>query len=142
MPRLPVDPAALAWYESKFGLSFYSFDHGGCHFVVLNAQLMNSTLPEAESQRSWLERDLADHIEDRLFMFLHMPPYLWNPREPALGHYEIIDEPDRSWLAVLDDVASVVYPCRYGERREYVRELEKSLRVYLKSRRYLKRQGC
>ena len=65
-------------------------------------------------------------------------------RHPALADdlVRLGYEPDRSWLAVLDDVASIVYPCRYGERREYVRELEKSLRVYLKSRRYLKRQGC
>jgi hypothetical protein len=31
-------------------------------------------------------------------MFLHMPPYLWDEHEPALGNYEIIDEPGRSWL--------------------------------------------
>ena len=51
-------------------------------------------------------------------------------------------EPDPGWLSMLDGVASVVYPCRYGERREHFKEWEKSMRVYLKSRRYLKRRGC
>lgn len=98
MPTPPVRPESLASYHARFGRSWYSFDHADGHFVVLNAQLMNSTLPEAEAQREWLESDLAGHAGDRLFMFLHMPPYLWDEHEPALGHYEIIDEPARSWL--------------------------------------------
>lgn len=49
-------------------------------------------------------------------------------------------EPDASWLKSLEGVESKIYPCRYPERREYFKEWEKALRVYLKSRRYLKRQ--
>lgn len=48
-------------------------------------------------------------------------------------------EPDRRWLELLDGVTPVVYPCRYPERRPHLKEWEKSLRVYLKSRRYLQR---
>lgn len=98
MPALPVRPESLAWYHAELGRSWYSFDQAGCHFIVLNAQLMNSTLLEAASQREWLENDLADHADERIFVFLHMPPYLWDEHEPALGHYEIIDEPARGWL--------------------------------------------
>ena len=47
-------------------------------------------------------------------------------------------EPDKSWLSCLDDVQAITYPCRYPERRPYVKEWEKALRVYYKSRRYLK----
>jgi hypothetical protein len=101
MPFLPVQPETLAWYHARFGQSWYSFDHTGCHFVVLNAQLMNSTLSEAVAQREWLEGDLVSHSGDRIFVFLHMPPYLWDEHEPALGHYDILDEPARGWLLSL-----------------------------------------
>lgn len=47
-------------------------------------------------------------------------------------------EPNHNWLAELQDIASVVYPCRYKERRERLKEWEKALRVYLKSKRYLR----
>ncbi len=50
-------------------------------------------------------------------------------------------EQDRGWLKALDDVRAIEYPCRYPEQRQRLKEWEKSLRVYLKSRRYLKRLG-
>ncbi|MEM7346882.1 MAG: metallophosphoesterase [Chloroflexota bacterium] len=97
-PVPPISPETLARYHAQFGSSWYSFEHAGHHFVVLNAQLMNAPFAEAEAQRNWLEADLADHENDRIFMFLHMPPYLWDEMEPSLGNYEIIDESDRGWL--------------------------------------------
>jgi Sulfotransferase family len=60
---------------------------------------------------------------------------------PALGD-ELVRlgyEPDRQWLAILDGVEPLEYPCRYPDRKQILREWEKSLRVYLKSRRYLRR---
>ena len=62
-------------------------------------------------------------------------------RHPALANDLIrLDyESDRSWLELLRGVEPVVYPCRYPERREHLKEWEKSLRVRLKSRRYLLR---
>jgi hypothetical protein len=50
-------------------------------------------------------------------------------------------ETDEAWLEDLRDVEPIVFPCRYPERRPYLKEWEKALRVYLKSRRYLKRRG-
>lgn len=47
-------------------------------------------------------------------------------------------EPDTSWLEALKNVQGIQYPCRYPEKRATLKELEKRLRVYLKSRRYLK----
>jgi hypothetical protein len=47
-------------------------------------------------------------------------------------------ERDNSWQAPLQGVAPVVYPCRYPERRPVLKEWEKNLRVWLKSRRYLR----
>ncbi len=64
-------------------------------------------------------------------------------RHPALAAdlVRLGYEPDDRWLEALRDVEPVVYPCRYPERRPHLKEWEKSLRVFLKSRRYLKRRA-
>ncbi len=51
-------------------------------------------------------------------------------------------EEDDSWQEALAGIEPVVYPCRYPERRPWLKEWEKSLRVYLKSRRYLAGRGA
>jgi hypothetical protein len=50
-------------------------------------------------------------------------------------------EPDADWEGILRGVAPVVYPCRYPERKPYLKDWERDLRVYFKSRRYLRRRG-
>ena len=47
-------------------------------------------------------------------------------------------EADNSWQTLLEGVIPETLPCRYPERRPYLKELEKALRIWLKSRRYLK----
>ncbi len=58
--------------------SYYSFDYGNSHFVVLNANIVGHpyTLPEEEIE--WLESDLADARSrgvEHVFAFIHQPPY-------------------------------------------------------------------
>ena len=98
MPTRPVTPESLAAYHATVGPSCYSFERAGCHIVALNTQLLNANLPDAESQRRWLEDDLAAHAGQRTFLFLHLPPYLWDQDEPGLGHYDNIQQPARAWL--------------------------------------------
>ena len=100
-PTVPagwVEPGFLKRWDEDFGKSFYSRTSADSHFVVLNSQIMNTTLPEAIEQREWVEADLAAHASYRIFMFLHLPPYLVNEDEPGLGSYDVLDNPDRSWL--------------------------------------------
>ncbi len=61
-------------------------------------------------------------------------------RHPALAQdlVRLGYEEDQSWTNILAGVQAQVFPCRYPERRPHLKEWEKSLRVYLKSRRYLK----
>ena len=62
-------------------------------------------------------------------------------RHPALSQ-DLVSlgyEADEHWMQQLAGVDCIVYPCRYPERRPHLKEWEKGLRVYLKSRRYLKR---
>ncbi|MGH2460414.1 MAG: metallophosphoesterase family protein [Chloroflexota bacterium] len=98
MPVGPVTPGILARYQDGFGCSWYSFDEAGLHFVVLNAPLMNTGLPAEDDQRRWLEADLLQYRGRRIFAFLHYPPFLVDEHEPALGHYDNLDEPARGWL--------------------------------------------
>ncbi len=100
-PTVPagwVEPGYLKRWDEDFGKSFYSRTVGDSHFIVLNSQIMNTTLPEAIEQREWVEADLAAHASHRIFMFLHLPPYLVDENEPGLGSYDVLDNPDRSWL--------------------------------------------
>ncbi|MGH2558767.1 MAG: metallophosphoesterase family protein, partial [Thermomicrobiales bacterium] len=98
MPTNWVTPGALAAYHARFGRSWYSWEDGGCHFVVLNSQIMNSALPEATAHRQWVESDLAANAGTATFMFLHLAPFLHDEDEPGLGHYDNIDQPARGWL--------------------------------------------
>ncbi len=103
-PTMPADwvtPAYLADFHRRFGSSWQSWDESGLHFVILNSQILNSGLPAEAEQAEWLEADLQAHAGERIFLFLHLPPYLHNPAEISLGHYDNIDEPARSWLLAL-----------------------------------------
>jgi hypothetical protein len=101
MPAQPVTAEFLANYHADWGPSWFSWDQGGLHFIVLNSQIMNSDLPAATAQGAWLEAELREHSHKRIVLCLHLPPFLKDEREPALGHYDNIDEPARSWLLEL-----------------------------------------
>jgi UDP-2,3-diacylglucosamine pyrophosphatase LpxH len=98
-PCAPVETVSSAFvetYRAEFGEPWYAFDSGPLHIVVVNAPLINSGLPEEKAQRQWLEADLAQHRDRRVFMAIHYPPYVWQKDEP--GHYDNLDEPGRGWL--------------------------------------------
>ena len=101
MPTHPVTAEGLDAYHRRFGPSWYSFNYHDLHLVILNSQILNTGLPAEEEQRTWLEADLAAHAQMRIAAFLHLPPYLHNPAEPHLGHYDNIGEPARTWLLEL-----------------------------------------
>lgn len=96
MPAGMVNNENLALYESHFGDHFYSFITNGLHMVVINAQIINSSLAAEETQKKWLESELLENPDKRTFIYIHYPPYVSNADEN--GSYENIDEPGRSWL--------------------------------------------
>ena len=106
-PASHVSREVLDWYHQVFGKSWYSFDQGDCHFVVLNSQIMNGTLSDAAEQEAWVEKDLVEHAKKRLFLLLHMPPYLFDETEPSMGHYDNLANPARTWLLDLVRVYKV-----------------------------------
>ncbi len=86
-------------FREQWGPPFQSRNVGGCHFVVVDATLLDADTEEAHAQRAWLEADLAgDH--DRIFVFTHYPPFLCDPDEPE--HYDNVGPEGRAWF--LDQV--------------------------------------
>lgn len=107
-PMMPADAVSehgQEAYRRWFGADWQAFDHEGCRFVLINAQLVNSGLADEAAQRAWLEEELAPGRHARAFLFLHYPPYVCDPDEP--GTYDNLDEPGRSWLLDLIDGAGV-----------------------------------
>lgn len=96
MPAGMVDSESIALYRQHFGPDFHAFDHAGCHFVIINAPLINSGHAAETEQRRWLEADLATYSGKRLFLFTHYPLYVSDTGEPE--SYDNIDEPGRGWL--------------------------------------------
>ncbi len=95
-PAARVDENHLALWKRHFGALFQSFDHSDCHFVILNAQVINSGMAEEAHQRAWLEADLEENDGRRIFLFSHYPPCLKDEDEDE--NYDNIGEPGRSWL--------------------------------------------
>ncbi len=96
MPAGMVNAEFIALYRKHFGKDYYAVTHEDCHFIVVNAPLMNSGDPAEAEQATWLEHYLSDHAGERMFVFSHYPPYISDPAEP--GSYDNIEEPARSWF--------------------------------------------
>ncbi len=92
-----ADERAHALFESIWGPPWQAFDHDGCRFVTLDAPIMDTGGALEAEQWAWLERTLAQ--ADRSFVFLHYPPFLLHPDEPA--HYDNLGLRARTRLLAL-----------------------------------------
>lgn len=87
-------PAAadLDLYRREFGRDWYSFEHGGCHFVVLNTVIIHKgeKVPdEAARQMAWLTEDLRSAAARRprhIIVFQHHTLFVSKVDEPATYH--------------------------------------------------------
>lgn len=95
-PAGTVTKAFLDLYAQHFGPGYFAFEHKGCHFLFINAQVINTGLAEEQQQRIWLEQYLETHSRERLFLSTHYPPYLNTVDEDE--HYDNIAIPGRQWL--------------------------------------------
>ncbi len=94
-PRLDV-------YRRYFGKDFYSFEQGGCCFIILNDQLCNSGLEAEQEQETWLAAELEKGRAARAtFVFAHNPLFWNRPDEPGPKNYEPVLEPARGRLLAL-----------------------------------------
>lgn len=73
--------ANQAFFEKEVGGLYYSFDHEGSHFIVLNACIIGEERRITGKQLKWLKEDLRKARSARhKFVFMHMPLY------PVDGH--------------------------------------------------------
>jgi 3',5'-cyclic AMP phosphodiesterase CpdA len=99
MPADQVCESFLKTYRAAFGSDYFAFDEGNLRFVIINSLLLNSGLPDEVRQRQWLETQLLQAQNKRVFLFMHYPPYIY--RADERGNYDNVDEPGRSWLLEL-----------------------------------------
>jgi acetyl esterase/lipase len=75
---------SLRDYRKIMGKDYYSFEHRGCLFVVVNTQLWKSPLKDESTMHdSWLEATLKKAADKRarIFVLGHHPLFLKNPDE-------------------------------------------------------------
>jgi serine/threonine-protein phosphatase CPPED1 len=87
-------PERLAWYESKFGKAWYSFEHKNSLYIVIESNLLRDPggAPEkAKEQKEWLADVLLkskDKKYDHKFAFMHHPLCLKSVDEKS-GYYNM-----------------------------------------------------
>lgn len=91
-----LENVPTAWsvqsFSERFGRDYYSFDQGGCHFVVLNSTLMHRPdrlAREEQRQMAWLKEDLKKSSARRpthTIVFQHHAPFVKNADEPNDYH--------------------------------------------------------
>lgn len=71
------DPAGFKFFEKNYGDTYYSFDHKGVHYVILNSVQINETTRNycvGPEQLEWLKTDLAAiSPETPLVVVTHVP---------------------------------------------------------------------
>ena len=75
----PTEPGSTATFRDHFGPTYYSFERGGVHYVVLDDVFWHSDDYFGyitDEQLRWLEQDLALVDEGRtVVVFAHIPTY-------------------------------------------------------------------
>lgn len=104
-PAKAANDTTISIYKKAFGDNYYSFEHAGILFVVMNSSLVNGGSEEETKQRSWLESLLAEEKGKRKFLFSHYPPFICQEFESE--HYDNYAEPGRHWLLDLAVSANV-----------------------------------
>jgi predicted phosphodiesterase len=108
-PAKAANDTTVSVYREAFGKNYYSFEHNGILFVVMNSSLVNGGTEEEKKQRSWLEDLLAEERGKRKFLFSHYPPFICQEFESE--HYDNYAEPGRHWLlelAVFGNVEAII----------------------------------
>jgi len=99
MPAEQVCDDFIDTYRRTFGPDYFSFVEGNTRFILINSLLLNSRLQDEARQKAWLEAELEQAAGQRVFLFMHYPPYIYARNERS--NYDNLDEPGRSWLLSL-----------------------------------------
>lgn len=73
-------------YGRRFGKFYQSFDHGNCHFVLLDNTEGERWGQVGPTQLEWLQQDLNATRAQAVFVFLHFP--VWEPERITPEYYQ------------------------------------------------------
>ena len=78
------DAEGLSWAVTRdiiFGdqSTYYSFDQGDCHLIILDAYIPGNLASISEAQMSWLEYNIRTTSKPHIFVFLHPPLFPTGP---------------------------------------------------------------
>ncbi|MDI6730963.1 MAG: metallophosphoesterase [Candidatus Margulisbacteria bacterium] len=76
-----VYPGGYGLFHKYFGPTYYSFDYGSAHFVILDNARAKSF---DAKQFNWLKADLAANAQEHTFVFMHKP--VFDPSEIYPDH--------------------------------------------------------
>jgi len=104
------------WGRDKY---YYSFDHKGSHFAILDTDYQLSYGKITDNQMKWLSKDLDKNKDaEHIFIFMHRP--LWRDRKSNWGELA-------SLLNKYENVRSVYA----GHTHEYCLEIVDNLRCFI-----------
>lgn len=76
------DEVSLRIYKEEWGKLYYSFDHKGCHFIVLNSEIPGEVDFITKEQLNWLKEDLKKAKNAKYkFVFLHKPVWAYEGKK-------------------------------------------------------------
>ena len=98
MPTHPASEESLTYYHELCGQSWYRIDREDCCLLVINSQILDTGMAAEIEQRAWLEAEMQAAQGKRIFLFFHLPLYLGQRNEQAMGNYDILGNVSRKWL--------------------------------------------
>ncbi|MDP2305543.1 MAG: metallophosphoesterase [Pseudomonadota bacterium] len=95
-PAPSVSPEKHAVFATHWGAPWWVIERDGIVLVGIDTPVLNSGLALEAEQWEWLADTLAKVRGQRIFAFVHYPPFLLEPSEPE--HYDNLAEPGRGRL--------------------------------------------
>ncbi len=102
-------PKSLEYYRKVMGKDYYSFEHKGRTFVIVNTQLWKATVEnESEKHDEWLKATLktASKKKHQVFIAGHHPMFITKPDEAE--EYYNLPKAKRTELLELYEKRNVV----------------------------------
>jgi 3',5'-cyclic AMP phosphodiesterase CpdA len=87
-------------YTRRYGPMWYSFNHKGAHFIVLNTEVPNKSGSIGPEQLEWLADDLATHADYKFkYVFLHQPLWAYGGETPDIVPRTRMDGLYQLWMS-------------------------------------------
>ena len=110
-------PEMYDWWKREYGATYYSFDHKGCHFLILSTEETPRGL--GEEQMQWAVNDLLQSKHARhTFVFMHKPVWIPGYSPDFLSEFERLEAvlQDRNYTVFAGHKHGLEFDTRNGRR--------------------------